>query len=184
MRTLKLVAAVLLLIGSAQAGSSLVRPFFAPSGFTDVSWVSGISNPTAHCWTPDGRMLVCQKGGALRVIKQNPDLTHPQLQGTEFHSFTVDTTGERGLLGVAVDPSFASNHFVYVYYSNGSPMENRVSPLVANGDVSTGVETIIKHVPIGDIYHNGGAIHFGPDGKLYVAVGDSHSSGADSQNPN
>jgi len=187
MRLLKIFLSALLLIGTAQAGST-PRPFFKlPGGFTDVSWVSGIPNPTAHAWTPDGRMLVCEKGtdtgglmgpANLRVIKAG------SLLGTPFCTVTVDVDGERGMLGVAVDPNFNSNHFVYIYYSNKSPSENRVSRFTASGDVSSGGETILKHVPIGGIYHNGGAIHFGPDGKVYVAVGDSHSGGADSQNPN
>jgi len=192
MRTLRFAFAALLLAGSAQAKSSKPPFFFAPLGFTDALWVGSIPNPTAHAWAPDGRMFVCEKGtdagskmgpARLRVIKEG------SLLATPFCTVTVDMDGERGMLGVAVDPNFNSNHFVYIYYSNKSPSENRVSRFVANTaggkpDESTGVETILKKVPIQGLYHNGGAIHFGPDGKLYVGVGDSHTSGAQSQDPN
>ena len=67
------------------------------------------------------------------------------LLATPFVSLTVDSNGERGLLGVAFDPDFASNHFVYVYYTvPGSPAHNRVSRFTANGDVAVaGSETVI-----------------------------------------
>jgi glucose/arabinose dehydrogenase len=98
---------------------------------------------------------------------------------TPFHTFTVDSAGERGLLGVAFHPNFASNGFVYVYYTtpSGSP-HNRISRLVASGDVSNGGETVLVDLPALSVAtnHNGGAIHFGPDGKLYVGVGDNSNS--------
>ena len=84
--------------------------------------------------------------------------------------------GERGLLGIAFDPNFASNRFLYLYYTvSSTPRHNRVSRFTANGDVVvTGSETDPR---AGEAFvatnHNGGAIHFGPDGKLYVAVGEN-----------
>jgi glucose/arabinose dehydrogenase len=94
----------------------------------------------------------------------------------------VDTGAyETGLLGIAFDPDFASNQYVYVYYTagpgalryGGSP-KNRVSRFRANGDVAAlGSEKILlDNIPADAGNHNGGAIHFGPDGKLYIAVGD------------
>ena len=62
-------------------------------------------------FAPDGRLFVCQQGGQLRVIKNGVLLSTP------FVSLTVDSNGERGLLGVAFDPNFASNQYVYVYYT-------------------------------------------------------------------
>src|SRR5262249_23598462 len=86
--------------------------------------------------------------------------------------------GERGLLGVAFDPDFASNQFVYVYYTTStSPAHNRVSRFTASGDVAaTGSEVAILEIDNllpGAVAHNGGALHFGPDGKLYIGVGDN-----------
>src|SRR5690606_19004802 len=90
----------------------------------------------------------------------------------------VDPTGERGLLGVAFDPAFATNRFVYVYYTATSPtIHNRLSRFTANaaGDLAlAGSETILLELEnLTATNHNGGAIHFGPDGKLYVATGEN-----------
>ena len=120
---------------------------------------------------PDGRIIVCQQGGSLRVIKNGVLLSTP------FLTLSVDANGERGLLGIAFDPNFASNNFLYVYYTvSGTPRHNRVSRFTANGDVVVpGSEIIILELDnlTSATNHNGGAIHFGPDGKLYVAVGEN-----------
>jgi glucose/arabinose dehydrogenase len=72
--------------------------------------------------SPDGRIFVCQQGGALRVIKNGTLLSTP------FLTVTVNALGERGLLGVAFDPAFPTNNFVYVYYTTTTPaFHNRVS---------------------------------------------------------
>ena len=95
---------------------------------------------------------------------------------TPFHTLSVNNSGERGLLGVAFDPGFATNHFLYVYYTTSSaPIHNRVSRLTANGDVVVpGSELQILNLEtLSATNHNGGAIHFGNDGKLYVAVGEN-----------
>jgi glucose/arabinose dehydrogenase len=140
-----------------------------PAGFTETQ-ISGLSNPTAMEIAPDGRIFVCLQGGSLRVIKNGALLTTP------FLTLSVDPSGERGLLGIAFDPNFASNNFLYLYYTvPGSPPHNRVSRFTANGDVVVAG----SEVPILDLEnlsasnHNGGAIHFGPDGKLYVATGEN-----------
>lgn len=87
-----------------------------PPGFTDSLVASGLANPTAMALAPDSRIFVCQQGGALRVIKNGALLPTPCL------TVTVDSSGERGLLGVAFDPNFVSNQLVYIYYtdSNGT----------------------------------------------------------------
>ena len=103
---------------------------------------------------------------------------------TPFVTVTTTADGERGLLGIAFDPNFASNQFVYVYYTViTAPIHNRVSRFTANGDVAVaGSETVILELDnlSGATNHNGGAIHFGPDGKLYVAVGEN-ANAANSQ---
>ena len=96
---------------------------------------------------------------------------------TPFVTVTTTANGERGLLGIAFDPNFASNQFVYVYYTViTAPIHNRVSRFTANGDVAVaGSETVILDLDnlSSATNHNGGAIHFGPDGKLYVGVGEN-----------
>ena len=142
-----------------------------PSGFTDALVASGLSNPTAFALAPDGRIFVCQQGGALRVIKDGALLSTP------FVSVPVNSSGERGLLGVAFDPNFAANQYVYIYYTATTPaIHNRISRFTAAGDVAAaGSETILLELDnlSSATNHNGGAIHFGPDGRLYVAVGDN-----------
>src|SRR4029077_7857856 len=92
--------------------------------------------------------------------------------------------GERGLLGVALDPNFQSNHFLYVYYTATTPaVHNRVSRFTANGDVAVPNSELIL-LELNNLSsatnHNGGAMHFGPDGKLYIAVGEN-ANGSNSQ---
>lgn len=146
-----------------------------PAGFSETLVASGIASPTAMAFAPDGRLFVCEQGGRLRVIKNGT------LLSTAFATFSVDPNGERGLLGVAFDPAFTTNNFVYVYYTATSqPRRNRVARLTANGDVAqSGSERLI--LELNDLSnaqnHNGGAMHFGADGKLYIAVGENANSG-------
>jgi len=141
-----------------------------PTDFSETS-VTGISSATAMAIAPDGRIFLCQQTGQLRVIKNGALLSTP------FLTVTVDSQGERGLLGVAFDPNFAVNSFVYIYYTATTPAtHNRVSRFVANGDVADPTsETILLDLNnlSGATNHNGGAIHFGPDGKLYIAAGEN-----------
>jgi glucose/arabinose dehydrogenase len=149
-----------------------VRAATLPSGFTETLIAQGLSSPTAMQFAPDGRLFVCQQGGALRVIKNGA------LLATPFVTISVDPQGERGLLGVAFDPNFAANQYVYVYYTTSTaPVHNRISRFTANGDVAVaGSEVVIvdlDNLSTTASNHNGGAIDFGLDGKLYVAVGDN-----------
>lgn len=149
-----------------------------PSGFSETQIASGIASPTAMAFAPDGRLFVCEQGGALRVIKNGVLLAAP------FVTLTVNSDGERGLLGIAFDSAFATNNFVYVYYTATSPaIHNRVSRFTANGDTAApGSEVVILDLNnlSSATNHNGGAIHFGPDGKLFIAVGEN-ANGSNSQ---
>lgn len=145
-----------------------------PAGFSEALVASGLANPTAMAFAPDGRLFVCQQGGQLRVIKNGALLSTP------FVTVTTDSNGERGLLGVTFDPNFATNQFVYIYYTVPTPVpHNRVSRFTASGDVAlAGSEVVILELNnlTSATNHNGGAIHFGPDGKLYIAVGENNNS--------
>jgi glucose/arabinose dehydrogenase len=162
------------LVLSSSAGAAPTPP----PGFIDTLVASGLDRPTAMAFDPGGRLFVTLQDGGLRVIRDGKLLPAP------FVSLTVDSVGERGLLGVAFDPNFNSNHYVYVYYTvpgSGSPSHNRLSRFTAQRDVAApGSELVLFELP--DLStvatnHNGGAIHFGRDGKLYVAVGDNNRSG-------
>ena len=174
---------VQLAIGSAMvAFLSVQSPQAAtglPAGFQDVLVVSGLSNPTAMEFAPDGRLFVTQQGGQLRVIKNGVLLSAP------FLTLTVNSSGERGLLGIAFDPNFAVNQFIYVYYTATTPaVHNRISRFKANGDIadaSAGELVLLDFDNLsGATNHNGGALHFGVDGKLYAAHGDN-ANGSNAQ---
>ena len=158
-----------ILVTSLCAAAS--RAASLPEGFTERRVAEGLTNATAMAFAPDGRLFVCQQDGRLRVIKDGELLEEP------FATFDVDSTGERGLLGVAFDPAFAQNGFVYVYYTVATaPRHNQVARIKADGDTAVpDSETLIFRLDdlSGATIHNGGAMHFGPDGKLYVAVGEN-----------
>ena len=151
-----------------------------PSGFTrNESWVTGLVNATAFAQAPDGRLFIAQQGGALRVVENGA------LLATPFVTVPVDSNGERGLIGVALHPGFATNHWIYVYSTRvaGGVSHNRISRFTAAGNVATGSEEALVDLPAlsGATNHNGGGMHFGSDGKLYVGVGDN-ANGAQAQN--
>jgi hypothetical protein len=158
------VLVILLAVGGLQAQTY-------PAGFSQVQVANGLNNPTAMVFAPDGRVFVTQQGGALRVIKNGA------LLPTSFIQLTVDAAGERGLIGVVLDPAFSTNQYIYLYYTvPGTPAHNRISRFTATGDVVvSGSETVILDIdPLsGATNHNGGAMSFGKDGKLYVGIGEN-----------
>ena len=159
-----------------------------PSGFTDTLVVS-LGSPTGLAFTPDGRLLVTTQGGDLRVYKNGALLATPALDLT-----AVCTNSERGLLGVAVDPEFAANRYVYLFYTYDVPSPggcvNRVSRFTfGTGDTITpGTEMVlVDNMPSPAGNHNAGDLHFGRDGFLYISIGDggcdwANDSGCAGQN--
>ena len=134
-----------------------------------------VSSATTMALAPDGRIFVAEQAGRLRVIKNGALLSTP------FVTVPVTSSSERGLLGVTFDPGFASNRFVYVYYTAASPVVNRVVRYTAsasNPDVAEAgsAQVILDDIPSQSGYHNGGSLHFGPDGRLYIAVGENHTA--------
>ncbi len=140
-----------------------------PNGFTrDTAFVSGLSSATAFTPLPDGRLLVAQQGGTLRVRQSNGAAIGTML------SVSVDSQGERGLLGVTPHPNFASNGFIYVYYTTTSGgTHNRISRFTVSGNTASNEQVLVDLPALSATNHNGGALHFGNDGKLYVAVGEN-----------
>jgi glucose/arabinose dehydrogenase len=136
-------------------------------------------------FAPDGRLFVAEKGGALVVVD------HGKLVPTPFLTVPVNTRSERGLDGVVLDPHFAQNGYVYVYYTRqqGRQVFNRLSRFTAdpaNPDAALpGSETVILDgIPSPTGSHNGGSMHFGADGMLYLGVGDGHMGNAVAQQGN
>lgn len=147
-----------------------------PTGFTEQQLVNGISGGTAMAFAPDGRLFVAEQGGKIWVVKNGQKLPTP------FTTLNVKSDGERGIEGIVFDPNFAQNNYVYVYYTtNTSDSHNRLSRLTANGDTASPTETVIYDFDShGASNHNGGALNFGTDGKLYVTTGDN-ASGSNAQ---
>jgi len=154
-----------------------------PAGFADAL-VANVVGPTAIAFTPDGRMLITTQGGALRVYADGALLPTAALT---FAASAICTGFERGLLGVAVDPQFTTNNYIYLFYTfqrpdpgdcsantANSPV-NRVSRFVlpANNVVNPASEVVlIDGIPSPNGNHNAGDLQFGKDGYLYVSTGD------------
>lgn len=155
----------------------IVPASLLPPGFTEQVIVTGLPSPTTMSLAPDGRIFVALQHGEVRVIQDG------NLLPTPFLTVSTIGDGERGLVGFALDPNFQSNGYVYAYYLvpalNGSDEFNRVSRFTANGNaVVPGSEVVLMNLdpliaPAGSFAHNGGAMHFGNDGKLYIATGDN-----------
>ncbi len=167
--------ASVLLLGGLLAGFA---PFpldaiTLPDGFTQTVAASGLASPTAMALAPDGRIFITEQGGSVRVW-------NGALLAAPFVQLDVDDRAERGLLGVALDPQFAQNGFVYLYYTVPSaPIHNRLSRFTANGNTAVpGSELVLLDLDnlSSATNHNGGALHFGPDGKLYIGVGENATS--------
>jgi glucose/arabinose dehydrogenase len=127
-------------------------------GFAETTLATGLLQPTAMAVAPDGRIFVTEKGGNLRVVQPNGTVL-----STPFLTVGVNTFSERGLIGVAFDPNFATNRFVYVYYTTNETVPvNRVSRFTADATnpnvAAAGSELILlDDIPSTNGNHNGGA---------------------------
>ncbi|MBI4509694.1 MAG: PQQ-dependent sugar dehydrogenase [Deltaproteobacteria bacterium] len=138
------------------------------SNVTQANYVKAPNNATGMAWFPDGsnRLLVTLKGGQVRMIKDGALLTTPFATITPVH-----TNSECGLIGLAFDPNFIVNKYVY-FFVTISASEQQVVRYTASGDVGTDKTTILSGLPTRGQNHDGGAVGFGPDGMLYFAIGD------------
>jgi glucose/arabinose dehydrogenase len=157
-----------------------------PQGFVQTIVSEPLSFASTLEIAPDGKLFVVEQSGFVQVYE---GFTAPptKLQANFFRDTPppVNFSGERGLFGIAFDPDYATNRFVYIHYTlDQFPFPNRLSRYVANaaGDLAlAGSEVVLLTMePSTASNHNGGAIHFGPDGKLYVAVGDN-AAGSNAQ---
>ncbi|HEX6870833.1 MAG TPA: PQQ-dependent sugar dehydrogenase, partial [Micromonosporaceae bacterium] len=170
-----------------------------PSGFQEQIVFSGLTQPTNMEFAPDGRVFVTEKAGLIKVFDNLADTTP-----TIFANLTtnVHNTWDRGLLGLALAPTFPADPSVYVLYTYDAPpggtapvyndgncgssnnwqclVSGRLSRLTANGNVMTGAEQVLikdewcQQFPS----HSIGDLGFGQDGMLYVSAGDGASFNA------
>ncbi|MBK9337021.1 MAG: PQQ-dependent sugar dehydrogenase [Lewinellaceae bacterium] len=150
-----------------------------PPGFAEVAIAEGL-NPTAMALAPDGSIFLAQKDGRVFLVHAD-GVVHTE----PFLTLAVDDFNERGLAGIAVHPNFEQEPWIYLYYTVAGAGHNRVSRVWANGDFAVpGSEQVLLDLdPMAGNIHNGGALVFGPDENLYIAVGDG-ASPANAQNLN
>ena len=152
-----------------------------PAGFIDTTIASGLVAPTSEVVAPDGRLFITEKDGTLKIVKNGV------IQKKPFLTVPVDTYSERGLDGVVLDPNFANNGFVYVYYTTADPSDpnttgntahNRLSRFTVSAsnpdraDLSS-EQVLLDDVPSTNGNHNGGSMVFGADGMLYLGIGEA-----------
>lgn len=136
------------------------------TGYSVVQVVSLPEFPTQIRFAPDGRIFVTELAtGRVRIVENGV------LSPTVFATLPVGTAGEQGLLGLALDPGFAQNGYVYVFHTNPNPLKQRVVRYTDVNGVGTDETIIVDDLPVGD-RHVGGRIGFGADGMLYVSIGD------------
>ena len=165
-RTLRhLVLLSVMLTGMAAEGRAAL-----PAGFSDTL-ITNVGLPTAIAFTPDGRILITTQGGTLRVWAGT-------LLPTPALTLSICSGSERGLLGVAVDPSFATNRRIYLFYTANTCV-NRVSRFTffstpgQENQVDPASELIlVDNMPSPAGNHNAGDVHIGKDGYLYISIGD------------
>lgn len=170
-----------LLAAAVLAASTSLSAQNPPPGFTYQTLVDGpLSSAVAMAFLPDGRLLLAERQtGLIRQFRNGA------LDPSPWATVPADSGGvytEAGLVGIAVDPGFLSNRYVYVYYRESSG-SNRIARLQEVGGVGTNLTVLTAAGALGgNLYHNGGAMVFGHDGRLYVAVGDALGA-AHAQNP-
>jgi glucose/arabinose dehydrogenase len=158
------------------------RAQLVPSGITVEPLVTGLGAPTAIDFLPDGRVLFVEQFCArVRVFREGTGVqVNPVLAVSG-----VSAGGERGLLGIAVDPRYPAQPYLYLYYDVASPASIRISRYTLSGDLlGSGGDLIaspatrfdvVDGIPDNATNHNGGTVRFGLDGLLYASLGDDAS---------
>lgn len=171
---MRLPALAALLLGAGQASERAPAPRPAPGPVAFAEVATGLGQATDLAFLPDGRMVIVEKEGAVKLRAAGGAIS-------AAGSFPVDTRSEKGLLGVAVDPDHASNRRLFFYYSlsdaaGGTDLDRHrvvAATLGPAGTLDSGSERVLAKGLRGPANHDGGALAVGPDGNLYVGVGDT-----------
>src|SRR5439155_5396798 len=171
-----LVAILVALAGLAVLWWSVSRPGAPGNDQVQLAPVrTGLPWPIALAFSPDGRVFFAERfSGRIQVLGNTTIL-----DSTFFAIPEIASSGEQGLLGLAVDPNFPNRPYVYVYYTrddaaNGT-VYNRIVRIRSSGSIGIGMDVLRDRIAASTI-HNSGVIEFGPDGKLYALVGDAANS--------
>ncbi len=164
-----LVAALALALLVARAGLAANTP-----GVLVVA--RGLEVPWALAFAHDGRLFVTERPGRIRLVRDG------RLDPTPLATLPVAAVGEGGLMGLALDPAFAENGYLYVCYTAspgprpfGGRLINRVVRLMLRDGSARDERIILDNLP-GASIHDGCRLKFGPDGKLYITTGDAAES--------
>lgn len=153
---------------SRRGGSVAAEVVETPRGVAVETVVEGLEVPWDLAFTPDGRILVTERPGRIRLVKGGA------LHENPYATIEVYHRSEAGLMGIALHPEFASNGYLYVCYTyrEGRDTYNRIARLTDRGDRADNHHVILDHIP-GASRHDGCRIRFGPDGYLYATTGDA-----------
>ncbi|MEM6632706.1 MAG: PQQ-dependent sugar dehydrogenase [Bacteroidota bacterium] len=165
--------------GSEESGnpSPLFEPFITPAGFTVEEVVEGLNLPTSLAFAPDGsgRLFVNElQTGNVQVIQGDSLLPRPFVSLATFVSGGFPVDGENGLIGIAFDPDYERNRYVYFSYAVWSSSDTLGKVIRFRDENNRGVEgrLLLDSIPGGSA-HQVQSLRFGPDGKLYIAIGDA-----------
>jgi len=164
-RVVLIVTAVLLLSLTAQAQEADDLPY-------QVELLHQIPFITSMVWAPDGRLFFTEKNGTLRLMSADGEL-----QETPVLALDVRQDNEDGMQSVALDPNFADNGYFYIYYTPVAEADGTMSNVVARYTLQDGAAVepveLLRFPNESPLHqHHGGRLAFGPDGYLYLSVGD------------
>jgi glucose/arabinose dehydrogenase len=164
-----------------------------PTGLHDEPWfyrplpadyriehvLDGLEMPTQMAATPDGRIFIAQQLGTVRIVQGGALLGQPFIS---IDVYTPDKVEEHGLTGIAIDPDFEANHYVYLYYTADNPRRVAILRVREENNAARDVQEIWSWQGESPCCHVGGGMRFAPDGTLFVGVGD-HVSAKEAQDP-